>query len=316
MVFVDDRSDDLTGEIADRLSAEDRRLKVLRVSELPPGWFGKCHAVQRGAEAATGEVLLFTDGDVTFAPDAAANGVRHLLRERLDQLSAGPRITSTSTMFRSSLITFKLFMGARKRLWKVRDPRSRTFVGIGACMFMRAESHRAIGGHERVALRPDEDMRMGQLAKMSGMRSDFIEGEEMVACPWYHSLRDLVRGVEKNFFAALDYNLWQVASATAGLLWLAIAPLVLAPWLLATNPAHAGILFAACPLVYWLVTITLVRDRSYPWWSALPLPLTALLITYMIWRSAIVTMARGVEWGGPPVPLAELKAARVRPRGG
>ena len=311
VIFVNDRSSDRTGEIADRLSAEDDRLTVLHVTELPPGWFGKCHAVQRGADAATGEVLLFTDGDVSFTPDAAAHGVRHLLRERLDHLSASPRLTVTGTMLQSCLITFKLFLGAKQRLWKVRDPGSKAHFGVGSCTFMRADSYRALGGHAGVALRPDEDLRLGQLVKMSGMRSAFLEGEEMIACPWYHSLRGLVRGVEKNLFAALDYSLLKMVSASAGLIWLTVAPIMLAPLLLATRELPAGILFAASPLVYWLVATAVTRDRSYPWWSALPLPLTGLLMAYMIWRSAILTMVRGVAWGGPPVRLAELKAAQV-----
>ena len=109
------------------------------MEELPPGWFGKNHASQRGAEAATGDVLLFTDGDVTFTPDAAAYGVRYLVRERLDHLSASPRLTINGTLFQSCLIAFHLFLSARQHLWKVRDPRSRAFFGVGSCTFLRAD---------------------------------------------------------------------------------------------------------------------------------------------------------------------------------
>ena len=214
-------------------------------------------------------------------------------------------------MLQSCLVTFQLFLGAKQRLWKVRDPKSKAYFGVGSCTFMRADSYRALGGHARVALRPDEDLRLGQLVKMSGMRSAFLEGEEMIACPWYHSVGGLVHGVEKNLFAALDYSLLKMVSASAGLIWLTVAPIVLAPLLLAAHEVLAGTLFAASALVYWLVAVTVSRDRSYPWWNALPLPLSALLMTYMIWRSAILTMVRGVAWGGPPVPLAELRAARV-----
>ncbi|MDE0107802.1 MAG: glycosyltransferase family 2 protein [Bryobacterales bacterium] len=312
VIFVNDRSIDRTGEIVERLSSNDDRLKVLHIKELPPGWFGKPHAAQHGADAATGEVLLFTDADVTFAPDAAALGVRHLVRERLDHLAAAPRLTLTGTMLQACATAALLLIGARHRLWKVQDPRSSAFFGVGSFTVMRADSYRALGGHRRVALRPDEDLRLGQAVKKSGMRSAFLKGEALMECRWYLSLRGFIRGLEKNFFAALDYSVFTVTGATATLVWLAVGPLVLAPLLLSAGHALAGLLFAACPLIYWVLASTVSRDDSYPWWSAIPFPLAALVIAYTIWRSALLTMFRGVVWGGPPVPLAQLRRARIQ----
>ncbi len=311
VIFVNDRSTDETGEIAERLSDGDARLKVLHIDALPGGWFGKTHAAQRGADAATGEVLLFTDADVVFAPDAAACGVRHLLRERLDHLAATPRVTVTGTMLRACTIAAQLFISAKQRLWKVSDPRSSAFFGIGAYTMMRADSYRAIGGHERVALRPDEDLRLGQIVKRSGMRSGFLKGVELLEVRWYHSFGAFVRGLDKNFFAALDYSVFTVAGSTATLAWLAAGPLVMAPLLLAAGQPLAGALFAACPLIYWTVATVFARDNSYPWRYAIPFPLATLVIAFAIWRSTLLTIVRGVVWGGPPVPLAELRKARV-----
>ncbi len=310
VVFVNDRSTDRTGEIAERLAARDARFNILHIDELPPGWFGKPHAARRGADAATGEILLFTDADVVFAPAAAALGVRHLVRQHLDHLAAAPRLTLTGTMLQACAIASVFLVGTRQRLWKVQDPRSSAFFGVGSYTIMRADSYRAIGGHERVALRPDEDLRLGQTVKMSGMRSAFLKGEAVLECPWYHSLGDFVRGLEKNLFAALDYRVSAAAGAAAALTWLAAAPLVLAPLLLSTSQTLAGALFAACPIIYWLVAMTVSRDDSYPWWTALPFPLAVLVIAFTISRSTLLTIFRGVVWGGPPVPLAELRAAR------
>ena len=69
VVAIDDRSTDATGRLLDALAAQDERLVVRHVTALPEGWLGKNYAMARGAEGARGEWLLFTDGDVLFAPD-------------------------------------------------------------------------------------------------------------------------------------------------------------------------------------------------------------------------------------------------------
>jgi chlorobactene glucosyltransferase len=72
VIVVDDRSTDGTGEIVERLVATAEagaRLRVLRGSELPPGWFGKPWAVVQGYRTASGELLLFTDADTVHTPE-------------------------------------------------------------------------------------------------------------------------------------------------------------------------------------------------------------------------------------------------------
>jgi cellulose synthase/poly-beta-1,6-N-acetylglucosamine synthase-like glycosyltransferase len=61
VIAVDDRSSDQTPQLLAQLARETTRLHVLRVEALPPGWLGKCNALRRGAEEASGDWLLFTD---------------------------------------------------------------------------------------------------------------------------------------------------------------------------------------------------------------------------------------------------------------
>ena len=91
VIAVNDRSTDRTGEILDRLAGRDpSRLRVLHVSELPPGWLGKPHAMGLAAQQATGDWLLFTDADVSFRPDALRRAVVCAEANRADHLVLFP----------------------------------------------------------------------------------------------------------------------------------------------------------------------------------------------------------------------------------
>ena len=312
VIFVDDRSADRTGEIADRLSGGHDRLRVLHVDELPAGWFGKNHASWRGALEASGELLLFTDGDVVFGPDAVARGVRHLLGNRLDHVGVLPALAMASPLLQACVIVFHWGAHVTARLWRVRDPRSTASFGVGAYTLFRADSYRAIGGHRQVALRPDEDYQLGRLVKRSGMRSDIVRAASSVRCEWYRSVRGLIRGTEKNLFAFKDYRITAVLVQTAGLLWHGVAPFILGV-ALAPVDAVAAALFVASAIIAWGFGVLVARFSRFRWWTGLMLPVGSAIVAYSWWRSMIVVLRRGVAWGGSPIPLSELRAARVRP---
>lgn len=87
LIVVNDRSTDRTGEILDQLAKEDSRLKVIHIIELPDGWLGKCHACHIGANAATGEWILFTDADCWLKPDVIARAIRLAESQQVDHVA-------------------------------------------------------------------------------------------------------------------------------------------------------------------------------------------------------------------------------------
>src|ERR1044072_4267459 len=68
IIVVNDRSTDRTGEILNRMAARDGRLRPVHLTDLPPGWLGKNHALYFAAQQATGEYLLFAAADIVMHP--------------------------------------------------------------------------------------------------------------------------------------------------------------------------------------------------------------------------------------------------------
>lgn len=92
VIAIDDRSRDETGAIMDRLAEGQCRLRVIHISDLPEGWLGKNHALQVGARQATGEWLLFSDGDVLHDPLTLRRAVRFAVARGIDHLPLFPDI--------------------------------------------------------------------------------------------------------------------------------------------------------------------------------------------------------------------------------
>ncbi|HXF23366.1 MAG TPA: glycosyltransferase, partial [Gemmatimonadaceae bacterium] len=84
VIAVNDHSTDDTEVIARAIASADPRLTVLNNPDLPADWFGKQWACQTGADAASGEILVFMDADARAAPDLIVRSVNGMLRTHAD----------------------------------------------------------------------------------------------------------------------------------------------------------------------------------------------------------------------------------------
>jgi glycosyltransferase involved in cell wall biosynthesis len=307
-IVVDDRSTDETGRILDQMTRSDPRLHVVHVTDLPSGWLGKNHALHFGAEQATGEWLLFTDADVVMEPSVISRAVSHALREHLDHLAIGPRIKMPGTLLNMFAGAFLIFFGLYAKPWKARDPKSPRHIGIGAFNLVRADAYRAIAGHRAIAMRPDDDMKLGKLLKKHGFHQDLVLSDGLITVEWYSSVGELVRGLEKNTFAGVEYSLAVVAASSLAQLLLFVWPLVAlaftrgATWWL--NLAIVGSLA--------ILYIDNAHCHGAKRWHCVGFPVTALLFQYIIWRATLKTLwNNGIEWRGTHYSLSELKANKI-----
>ena len=308
LIVVDDRSEDRTGEILDAMRAADPRLECLHLKDLPSGWLGKNHALCQGTLKASGDLLLFTDADVVMAPDTLLRAVSYFQAEQLDHLAATPEAKMPSLLLNMFGVTFGFFFGIFTRPWKAPDPGSQCHIGIGAFNLVKTDLYHQTGGHKTIALRPDDDLKLGKLLKQQGGRQKLIYGAGLISVEWYASTRELVMGLEKNIFAGTDYRLWL---ALSGVIFNIIA--ILWPYLaLFLASGSTLFLYSLIVIVISLVAADGARFHGFSPWFALGFPLTVGLFTFIIIRSVTCNLVNGgITWRGTFYSLDELRSNKI-----
>jgi len=304
LIAVDDRSTDGTGAILDALAVEDARLRVVHVAELPPGWLGKTHALQTAFEATSAAWVLFTDADVILAPDTLRRAVAWAVSNDRDHVTLAPEILTESAGERAFLAMFCLTFAFGSPPWRIADPSKKAFAGVGAFNLVRAEAFAAVGGFRRLALSVDDDMRLGQVLKYAGYRVAALLGQSKVSVRWQSGLGGMVRGLEKNFYAGLEFRLWLVPVALVFFFTIGVAPhlgLFVGPW---WARVWCGVGVATVAAILGATR----RHMGLRWYHALLLPVGAAAMSAALLRSVYVTRRNGgVTWRGTLYPLAALR---------
>ncbi len=304
VIAVDDRSADATGPILDRLACADQRLQIVHVHDLPEGWLGKTHALQKGADQTSADWLLFTDADVVFEPSTLRRVIGFAERSGFDHVTVTPDIPTTGEGERIFLSMFQIGLSLFAPGWWIENPRRRASMGIGAFNLVRTEAFRAIGGFRQIALSVDDDVQLGRAVKWAGYRSKMLLGNGAISVRWQVGLNGMIRGLEKNFFAGTKFRLGMVLVYTLGLLILGVGPflgLIAGPapvrWICGLGIAVMGVMLALVG-----------RQCGLQIYHALTMPLGAMFCVFALLRSTWLTLIQGgIRWRGHLYGLAELR---------
>jgi len=309
IVAIDDRSTDRTGDrmnaIASEAAAGGRRheLQVIHNRELPAGWLGKTHAMALGAERAKAPWLLFTDGDVTFDPRAAALALAYARSERADHVVLVFTLEFKSIAEAAVLAAFHALASWNVRLWKVADRRARDFFGAGGFNLVRREVYDNLGGFASLRMEVLEDLRLGWKVKRSGYAQRVVLGPGLVRIRWIEGALGIVGLLEKNGFALSRYRITVCLVALFSFAVQIVLPLA----------AIASLSWAMLPglLTYTFIGLAYYANRRItrvsPWLAVAFAPATAILL-YAVARSMVLALMRGgVLWRGTLYPLEELR---------
>jgi glycosyltransferase involved in cell wall biosynthesis len=203
LIVVNDRSQDRTPRILESLKAEDKtgRLRVIHISELREGWFGKNNAMREGVELAKGEWLCFGDADCHHTSERSLSmAVRHAIEKRADFFSLLPRLETHSLWER----IIQPVAGSLMVFWfhpkKVNNPDCPNAYANGAFMLMTRECYEAIGGHEPVKTEVNEDIHMARIAKEKRQKLFVCQNEDLYTVHMYSGFQQIWRGWSRIFY--------------------------------------------------------------------------------------------------------------------
>ena len=202
LIVLDDDSSDGTAGLALQAGKGDRRLQVATGKTLPPGWTGKNWACQQLAEAARGEVLVFTDADVAWEPDGLAGVVACMQRTHADTFTVWPtqetiswaeRLVVPLMMF--TITSYLPEIGVRKIPWA-------SFAAAnGQCLAFRRTAYQTLGGHAAVRQNIVEDIALARLTQRAGLHLVMALGNGLIHGRMYQNWRQVREGFAKNILA-------------------------------------------------------------------------------------------------------------------
>ncbi len=308
ILAVDDRSTDETGAILDRIASEKDHLQVVHVKSLPEGWLGKNHALHMGADSSKGDYLLFTDADVHMSSSTLLRSIGVMERENLDHLVILPDVDVRGFWETLSVWFFGVILTMGYKPWRVPDPKSKAYMGVGAFNLVRRTAYEKSGGHSVLPMDVADDMKLGKILKRSGARCNVMMAGGCVSVRWVVGLRGIVVGLTKNMFGGMDYNPVKAIAGILGIFLLAVWPAIG----LFVGPT-AGRIF--CMIA--IFNMVYAAFRAAPKRGANPLyglgfPIAGLIVIYIILRSMWFTYRQGgIIWRGTLYPLDELRKGVV-----
>jgi 4,4'-diaponeurosporenoate glycosyltransferase len=199
-ICVDDNSQDATASIIDKFHA-----KKVSLSSLPKGWKGKTWACQNGAEAATGDLLLFLDADVRLSENAV-NKLVWQYKKNDNPISIQP-MHIVKKQYEYFSLFFNLIQICATGLTLIFN---RKYMGFfGPVLMIQRDLFNKHGGYEKVKNKVVEDFSLGKIYSKSGINIDLFLGGNDISFKMYPSgVSSLIEGWSKNFSSASFSTKW------------------------------------------------------------------------------------------------------------
>jgi chlorobactene glucosyltransferase len=305
LIVVNDRSTDGTGEIVGAI--HDPRLTLVQSEETPPGWLGKTWALEQGSAGARGEILLFVDADLIYAPQALRAAVAEMESSGAALLTLLPHFEMRSFGEQVGIPMLAYFAFSGMPLWySNRSLAPGLAIGGGSGNLIRREVFDSIGRFEALRDAVVDDVGLARLTRRHGHGTRAVRADDLINVRMYHSAREIVDGFTKNIFIVLGRSYF---AGTIMLVLLVILHLL--PYALAIAGDALAI---ATVILISLTRLLLFRSLRFRLDNAIFLhPLMVTLWAYIFLRSVWFTGVRKeLRWRGRTYDAAQTRFGAER----
>ncbi len=321
ITIIDDGSTDATPRLLAEWSARDRRVRSLRIDQLPPGWAGKPHALHTGVTHTNGEWLLFTDADTRHAPHTLRLMVGHATSQQNDLLSMCTNLmTMSGTAMPLLMPLSEIILAHRVTPGEVKNPAFPRAFAFGQYILVRREAYIASGGYATAYMRTTfiDDLALAEQFKSYEKRVELVDGRGLVMNRQWTTWKSARQGWGKSCYSEIIRLRIPLAGAPAAL---ALVVYGLGPLFTIFSALFTGkvrrvpTLLAAITLLAQIDAKRCVdRQHHLPirWSLAAPLSwgIFGMMVLDVAWQ---ILTGRGAQWKGREIHISSHEMERARP---
>jgi glycosyltransferase involved in cell wall biosynthesis len=208
VVFSLDRCTDRTLEILTREIGADSRFQIIQVSQCPPEWIGKTHAIWRGVQeseaARSAEVILFADADTILDPGCIRATVALLRNRGLAMLSLLSTLTNDKWFEKVIQTAAGMELIRQYPLVRANARVKRRPFANGQYIMVTQKAYRHIGGHESIKSALLEDVHLARQAANKGLPGGLFLADGMLHCRMYSDYAEFRRGWRRIYSEAAN----------------------------------------------------------------------------------------------------------------
>lgn len=295
VIVINDRSTDRTSQILSELQEKFDNLIVVEGTEPPEDWFGKANAMRLGMDHAKGDWILLADGDAVHDPSILRRAICFGLHDEAGMVTLRPRFITGSVLEAAVMSGITYFFFVATPIFLVRYSKSALFAtGSGVFNLLRRDTLDACGGIACIRRAVVDDLEIGFCVKRAGHRISVAHAGTLLNLRMYYSIRETFEGFTKNTFPSIRKTPYLM------LLYYIIAPIMsFLPYYgfvvgLVNEKLSVPATISLC-MMHTIFAWIAWRFRQ-PWYITFLNPLRELGWLWIMTRSFVVYMRKGLVW--------------------